>query len=678
MRLLAALLAWPLVAGCASDDPTPAPTPRGPGSADGLTAGTPGPGADPADEPSAVTDPPPAPKVKRALLARDVRGFLDRWAKRERTFVAEHTKAFTKALEQLRWFKKLSTRAYEAREQSAIFNDGERLLPAAEQLLARLDALEAHGVDPKPYDRERLRQLVGDVADRRAAYEAAIAGVSDPREAALWKVVDKARTMVALDGPALEALLAPTGLSDDDAPLVARIEERVEATLSAKGALNTALREADLALLGAYFRYVYDMRYARRAHPFLADANDGAGVERTADALFSAFEETDFGKLDDALAALEPRLPDYRKLMEGLAFYRTLAAEVEQPQLPKAAERLRKGSKGETVTMLQRRLFQEGYFEGEADGKYGDQLAEAVRWYQETHQMKETGEMDAGTLRSMNRTYAERAEDIALGLMRHRESELHQGTWRFGEHPVQARINIPEFVARFYKDGEVARRHRVVVGNNAIEVDEQTGKRGHFNRTRMFSEEMRTIVLNPTWKVPRRIKETELDRELLEQPDYYEKHNYQVRILDDGTEEVVQMPGPNNALGLVKFLFPNRFSIYMHDTPRKSLFNREIRAFSHGCMRTEDPLDLARWILVEVEGMTNDRFDAILRSREEYGIALKNKIPITIDYNTVGVHETGKIMFFIDIYKFDRDYRDGKTPYAGADRGELEQVVMSP
>ena len=343
----------------------------------------------------------------------------------------------------------------------------------------------------------------------------------------------------------------------------------------------------------------------------------------------------------------------------------------------KAVQRLKKGSDGEHVTALQERLIQEGYLEGEVDGVYGADLLEAVKLYQDTHQLKQTGLIDKHTRSSLNKSFEHRARQVALALQRHRESELHQGSWRFGEIPVQARVNIPAFEAVFYKDTKPARKHRVVVGSNEISVDEATGFKGHYNRTRTFSEELQTIVINPTWKVPSRIKEQELDPKLIDEPDFYETNNYKVDIGADGSEMVTQLSGENNALGLVKFLFPNRFSIYMHDTPKKKLFNREIRAYSHGCMRTKDALDLARWILVDLEGVKNERFDEILEGGEPYGINLDNRIPITIDYNTVGVHESGRMMFYLDVYKFDRDQIAGKTPYKQPNMGRQTQAVLA-
>ncbi|MCA9517932.1 MAG: L,D-transpeptidase family protein [Myxococcales bacterium] len=254
-------------------------------------------------------------------------------------------------------------------------------------------------------------------------------------------------------------------------------------------------------------------------------------------------------------------------------------------------------------------------------------------------------------------------QQIELSLRRHRESELHQGQWRFGTTPLRARVNIPAFQATFFKDGVAAKQHNVIVGNNAVEVDYDSGRKGHYNHTRMFSAEMATVVLNPVWRVPKRIKEQELDQKLMDEPDFYEKHNYEVKTLPDGTEQVTQLSGPGNALGLVKFLFPNEFAIYMHDTPNKRLFKRTIRAFSHGCMRTENPLDLAKWLLVDQGEWSEEKFQQVLDSRQEYGVALKTKIPITIDYNTVGVHSSGRMMFYADVYRYDKAYFEGNVPF---------------
>lgn len=631
-----------------------------------------------AESPEAVAEPAEPERAELGMMARRIRGLNERWSQRERDMLQHYKTDFQKDVANATWFKKLRARTYEARGYALLFSDGERLEPQATALLEALEGLEAHAVATEPYEREALRESFAAVERARAAYDAVVSAPLDALDLALWDVAERTRKSMAADVRAIEAALATTELTDADLPRVAAAEARLDRIFDARDALNAALRGLDIELLGRWFRYAYDMRFARRAHPFQADKDDSAGVTRSAEALYELTAAVDFKKLGDALAALVPQHPDYPKLAAGLALYRGLAEAHVQPELGARSDRLRKGSKGELVSALQTRLAQEGYLEGEADGAWGDALTEAVRLYQQTHQLKETGALDEATRRSMDKPYAERAAQVALALQRFRESDLHQGAIRFGQAELQARINIPGFEAVFFKNGEPVRRHQVVVGNNTIETDEVTGLRGYFNRTRMFSAEMQTVVLNPTWKVPQRIKEQELDRELLEQPDFYERHNYKVTVTPNGTEEVVQLPGPGNALGLVKFLFPNPFSIYMHDTPKKHLFARELRAFSHGCMRTKDALDLARWLLCDQQGLEPARFDRILESREEYGIALSKKVAITIDYCTVGVHSTGHLMFFADIYRFDRDLEAGKTPYPAAPAANLEQAVLVP
>ena len=621
-----------------------------------------------ASDPQPGTAPSEPAEPGQGAFVRRVRALFDAWAEREAALTRDYAPSFKDAVSKLRWFKKLTLKAYEAREFRPFFSDGMQLTEAGDTLLEALQGVDAHGLEAEPYDLPGLDAAVKAFSDRALAYQAALTLPGEGK--ALWDFVVAQRQRLPLDDAALAKAAAAAGLGDGQVSALDGVERHLDALFAARAGLTTALRDLDIALTWRHLRYIYDMRFARRAHPFLADATDGAGIERAADDVYATFVATDFGAIGSSLTALAPKVPEYAPLMAGLLRYRRLAASFpEAVELPAKVEKLKarpEPKADDTVKLLQERLAQEEYWDGEIDGKFGPELEEAVKFYQETHQIQVTGKVDRITRQSLNRPYSERVAQIALGLRRHRESDLHQGQFPFGEAAVRARVNIPGFEAVFYKGIEVARRHRVIVGNNDIETDPETGRKGHFNQTRMFTAEMQTVVLNPTWKVPPRIKEQELDLKLMDEPDFYEKHNYEVKILPDGTEQVTQRPGPGNALGLVKFLFPNPFSIYMHDTPNKRLFGRPVRAFSHGCMRTEDPLDLARWLLVDVEGWTPERFEEVLESRQEYGVALKNKVPVTIDYNTVGVHSSGQIMFFSDIYRYDRDYFEGKVPYPAA------------
>lgn len=628
----------------------------------------------PAPPPKPVEPPPP----QRDELIRQTGAFLKSWEKRKERFMESYRTDFERALSRMGWFRQLSTRAYEARGfASLIFSDGQSLRPAAHTMIATVEEVEAHGLDKASYETEALKALLQKVVDKQEDYATTIVAPEDPLTNKMWSVLERLHTSLDVGDLAIRVALEEAELTDEHVPLLDEARTRLDGLFQAKASLNDVLRDLDLGLLQRFFRYAFDMRFARRLHPFDADKDDGAGVERVAEQLFALFSSTDFDNLAEALTELEPKIPEYRKMMLELARYAQWASEHEAIELPREAKKLKVGSDGDVVKMLERRLIQEAYLEGEETGIYDERLQEAVRAYQETHQYKPTGEMDRGTRASMNLTYAKRAEQLARGLQRHRESELHQGKWRFGTVPLQARINIPQFEATFYRDGEPARTHRIVVGSNAISTEERTGLRGYFNRTRLFSRQMVTVVLNPTWRVPVRIKEQELDPKLMENPDFYETNNYDVVIHDDGSEHVIQLPGPDNALGLVKFLFPNEWSIYMHDTPKKRLFKRQIRAYSHGCMRVHEALDLARWILVEVEGWTDARFDKVLNKRKTYGVPLKQKIALTIDYNPVAIHANGRAMFLSDVYKFDRDQIAGKTPYKQPNMGRQTQAVLA-
>ncbi|PKN54889.1 MAG: hypothetical protein CVU56_24185 [Deltaproteobacteria bacterium HGW-Deltaproteobacteria-14] len=673
--LALAMLGGLTVAACSDDSPTPRSSGVGRVEGPGVT---PPPTIDPLDPsaPSVAAPGVPSPS-SRAAFVRKARAIFDGWAEREAGLVKDYTPSFKDALGKLSWFKKLTTRAYEGREYRPFFSDGAQLTESGDKLLEALYAVEDHGLEPEPYDLPALRATVKAFSDRALGYQEALTIPAESKAA--WDFVTAQKKRLPLDDAALAAAAAAADYSDDDVAVLDRVQAHLDAIFTARAGLNVALRDLDIALASRCFRYIYDMRFSRRAHPFFADESDGAGVERTAVDVYATFEKTDFNDIGPSLGALVPKIPEYSTLMAGLARYRRFAAEhPEHIELPSKVERLKARDKpkaDDLVKQLQERLAQEEYWDGPIDGKFGPDLEAAIKFYQETHQLKDAGRIDRITRISLNTTFAERARQIALALRRDRESDLHQGEFPLGTTTLRGRVNIPAFQATFFKDGVVARQHNVIVGNNNIEVDEQSGKRGHFNQTRMFSALMATVVLNPTWKVPRRIKEQELDEKLMDEPDFYEKHNYEVKTLSDGTEQVTQLPGPGNALGLVKFLFPNQFSIYMHDTPNKRLFKRPVRAFSHGCMRTEDPLDLARWLLVDQGDWTAERFDEVLASRQEYGVALKEKVPMSIDYSTVGVHPSGRLMFYADIYRYDRDYFDGKTPYR-ADRDFYQTVML--
>ena len=304
-----------------------------------------------------------------------------------------------------------------------------------------------------------------------------------------------------------------------------------------------------------------EFKHAKIAHPFRAMKNRRTAFKAFRQRLLDDVAEADFSAVGTLLQSWMPQSPLYNQIRAGLAKYEALAEKGVQTRISGTV--IKPGDQNEHVKALQQRLSEEGYYEGEHTGAMDDTTVEATKAYQRTHQLDEDGVVGGGTIRSLNVSFKRRVKQLKLGLMRWRESEA-----RFQEG-FFIRVNLPKFEAQFWQETTLERTHRVVIGSNAFEVDEDRGIQGKLNRTKIFSDEMERMVINPLWHVPRRIKETELDLELIDEPDFYEKNNY-TTVLEDGTE-VVYKRGTGNALGRVKFLFPNEHSIYMHDTAKKKL-----------------------------------------------------------------------------------------------------------
>ena len=240
-------------------------------------------------------------------------------------------------------------------------------------------------------------------------------------------------------------------------------------------------------------------------------------------------------------------------------------------------------------------------------------------------------------------------------------------------------VNIPEYTLRVVKAGQAIHTERVVVG----EVDKQTP---------IFSENMQSVVFHPGWGVPNSIKTNELLPGLLRGRDTLSRHGLQVvyrgrpvdplsvdwRTTDIRKLDVVQPPGPSNVLGVVKFQFPNKHDVYMHDTPTKNLFNAEARAFSHGCIRVRNPLRLAEIVFAEDQGWTPDRVTSLVRGGpQDNKVMLAHKIPVHITSFTVVLDETDKPRVYRDIYGFEDRIEmglAGKTHLIPKPREETAQV----
>ncbi len=556
-------------------------------------------------------------------------------------------------------FGPLLQEVYGPRDDQLLFHEVQGRLPVlsdeGRRVVALLREMPSHGLPAADY---RLDSIEA----QRARYEAAkkdqespFGDTLGPREAAFWERVSADETPPAAAD--LRRDLLALGLTDEDLGILKKLQAGHERTLVARAAMADAAATVDVDLLQGFFRFQLDFVHQYKAHPFKAGLDTGNPVEVHGEALRAAYQTID----GDFVGAMRPLIPDnpiYDRLRAGLVVYERLAAEKAFDGLQLEGT-LMPGKTGEKAQRLTQRLAAEGYLAPEHVGdSYTKPVRRAVKWYQRTHQLERDGRIGPVTGRSLNVPAARRADQIRLGLLRWRESEIHRDRPEF-----YIRVNIPQFEAEVWDKNELVRTHRLVVGNHRKETNISRGRRGYFNHTALLKSEIKTIVLKPRWYPPSRIQQ-ELLAELEEDPAYFETKNFGFIQKDDGREIVYQKPGPENAMGRVKILFPNDHDVYLHDTPKKGYFNRPIRSHSHGCMRTEHPLKLAQYLLQRSNGMSQRTFDKTLEKdpEEEAWIRLKNRVPIYVEYNSVSADPDGKVHFFIDIYRYDQAYWDGRLP----------------
>jgi murein L,D-transpeptidase YcbB/YkuD len=217
-------------------------------------------------------------------------------------------------------------------------------------------------------------------------------------------------------------------------------------------------------------------------------------------------------------------------------------------------------------------------------------------------------------------------------------------------------VNIAAQELRYVRDGIEAARERTIVGSTRWYFDKDLDRRLNVLATPILKDLISRIVVNPHWTVPPRIARNEIDREIAKDPSYLERNNMEV-IEVGGRRMYRQRPGEDNALGLIKILFPNRESVYLHDTPKKGAFRRAVRALSHGCVRVDNAVDLGIALLSHDATRQGEDFDAWgVRSRlggEPLIYNLTTPIPIFLEYYTASVTDDGAVRFHPDIYAYD-------------------------
>ncbi|TYO88460.1 L,D-transpeptidase family protein [Oceanicella actignis] len=513
-------------------------------------------------------------------------------------------------------------------------------------------AQERGALAPAPWDEASWpaalgAELAGDAALRRAY------------EARAWRPLwldDAGRgraggLLSAIEDASAHALPLPAGLAEDLRAAMARAQapgpDAMRAAARAEAALSRALLRVGTGLASGALD-------PSRVDPEIQIRPERPAPERL---IALAAQARDGAALRAALESLAPANADYAALRALYAELGRLARAGVWPPEDLSGPTLRRGDRGPRVARLRARLALMGDLAEPAPAEdpelFDEALERALRAFQRRHGLNDDGVAGALSFEALGASAQDRMRQAAVNLERIR--------WRpRAPAPRRIEVNLADFRMTLFENGAPVHSARIVAG-----------KAPRF-RTPEFDDEMTHLVFNPIWNVPRSIAVKEILPKLREDPAYLERNGMRLVGRDGAPLPPEQMPADfsafdadrfpflvkqdpseENALGRVKFMFPNRFSIYMHDTPAKRLFARDRRAYSHGCVRVEDPFALARRLLAPQYPDVDERMARWLEAGREVYVTLRPPMPVHIGYRTVWVAADGTPQFRADVYGRD-------------------------
>jgi murein L,D-transpeptidase YcbB/YkuD len=393
-----------------------------------------------------------------------------------------------------------------------------------------------------------------------------------------------------------------------------------------------ALAQGDLELTASLLTYTRHLAVGRIA-PTRVSAEVDYGPDHTPDAEDSLRKLANARDIDATIESFNPPSAGFRALKAKLAGLRANASQEDPNRIPDGPV-LKFGMKDARVPLLRERLNVHGAKPN--DILYDKALYNAVRNLQNRRGMKPTGLIDSQVLAAVNGPKPSQMADTVVANMER---------WRWLPRDLgrtYVMVNIPDFTLKVMQD------HRMVWKTKIVSGKPQTP-------TPLVSAPMQHIIVNPSWYVPQSIIQNELLPQYASDPNIFDRMGLEVKRGPDGNINVVQPPGAANALGRIKFAFPNKFQVYLHDTPEKNLFRAERRAFSHGCMRVEDPTKFGEVMLsLAMTGPTpNEHQIARMFGQEEKEYKLQKQPMVHLTYQTAYVDEDGKLKIDDDLYGFD-------------------------
>lgn len=534
------------------------------------------------------------------------------------------------------------------------------MLSVAIALIACSDKTPREAADAAPP--EQPLQLV-EVANRaRSSLDGmpAHALYADQDSAPLW--VDARGKPSKGAREAIAALLqaADEGL-DSAAYSAAALNRRADSLAAARNPGSEAVAAFDADLSRSVLQYLTDLHHGRVDPRSLGLKLTIPKDEHELAAMVRSGLET--SSIEQLVKNLRPPLALYRRLRTALGQYRELAVKhPDWPALTPPRKAIKPGMPYADIATVAERLRILGDLDGRADARtdsatYDPRLTEAVKRFQDRHGLEPDGVIGKSTIVALNVAPAVRANQIALSLERLRWLPDLDGR-RF------IVVNIPSYHLWAWDSTGTE-------GVPSIDMGVIVGKRAVDTRTPVFVDDMRYLIFRPYWNVPLSIARNEIVPAAMKDHTYLAREDMEiVRGQSDGSPvvesskenlekvakgelRVRQRPGERNALGLVKFIFPNDANVYLHGTPAQSLFNRASRDFSHGCVRVEQPVDLAEWVLRDVAGWDRGRILAAMEDNKSTRVDLTTPVRVVLFYTTALARLDGKVEFSEDIYGHD-------------------------
>lgn len=429
------------------------------------------------------------------------------------------------------------------------------------------------------------------------------------------------------------------------------------------GLKNPARVEAEVALAEAYAALALALPSRPRQAVVLED-EDGRYLspdvtwreeaplpdEARVAALTKAFEAARSGQLKAHLDGLVPLHPQYRALVEAARRYGALCREGGWATL-EAPKDAKVGRTAEALRPLQERLAKEGFWAGLNDGTWSADFEQALVRVRTARRLKEKPEYDKALVEALNVPCETRLRALTLNIRRWRYS-----AWNGESESVQ--VNLAAQMMRYFRENTLVMKQRTVVGSDKSFFSKTENRRIYPNASPILHDTIDTIIVNPDWNVPPRIARNEIDVEVAKDPTYLETKGFRVVPTAAGNL-YVQAPGPGNALGRIKILFPNSESVYLHDTPGRNAFKLPVRALSHGCVRLQNAMDVGVELLRSDRAKRGEVLDEkrtrALAGPKPWPFKLDHPIPVFLEYYTASVDEDGVTWFHPDIYGYDAE-----------------------